>query len=314
MTQLLGVHLDQIRRCTTVPYQMYISAGGLDLETWHQLESEPNLVVEEIHVPHDLSTQPEESYLQERLMDRAVLDGATHIVLMQPDVFPVERGWAERLAAELTDEAPVCALLEEGDGDTMARPNPACLMIESRHLVEHGLMLDPPEELEASDEWKAFLLRHGQRLTRPGTMYAYMLEEKGLSWTPLRRTNSRDHHRVLCGIYGDTIFRFGSMAAHVEAVFSRQHLDGIVPSLGFSKEELESSIPFRPRLAATTGLSQEGRRLTYRQMREELVRNPQGFIQWLRSSPITPVPEPIEALKLGSINVRLMPAVANPAA
>ena len=207
--ELLRIHLDRLRRHTQVPYVIHGTTLRLPVPFRRHLSS-PEVRLHSLTPPEEVLKHVEHSFLLKKLLDRAAADGCTHLATLHVDSFPIADGWAERLAGQLSEHAPVTAVLEEMEGDTMARPNLACMMMATEYWQTARPMLIPTPELESSAPWRDFMTRHEQRVTHSGVGLGYSLETAGRTWTPLRRTNGRGRHRVLAGVYSDLIFHLGA--------------------------------------------------------------------------------------------------------
>src|SRR5260221_570105 len=98
------------------------------------------------------------------------------------------------------------------EGDTRARPNLAGMMVLAEFWREARPYLTPSLEIEQTAPWKTFLQRHQQHVVHSGVGLGYCLELAGKTWSPLPRTNRRQRHPVLAGVYADLIFHLGAAA------------------------------------------------------------------------------------------------------
>lgn len=206
---LLRIHLERIRRHTTVPYAIYGAPLRLPARFHPQLAS-AGVRVHDLVAPDDVLSHVQHSTLLTALLARVVADGCTHVGTLHVDSFPIADGWVERMAAPLTRQSPVTAVFEEMEGDTRARPNLAGMLALADYWRDEQPFLIPPPELERSPKWGEFLRRHQQHVTHSGVGLGYCLEQSGKTWIPLHRTNSRQRHPVLAGIYADLIFHLGA--------------------------------------------------------------------------------------------------------
>jgi len=206
---LLRLHLERIRRHTTVPYLIHGTPLRLPPSFHRHLQAD-DVRLHSLTPPADALPHVEHSALLTGLLRRAVADGCTHVGTLHVDSFPVTDGWAENIAGGLNARQPVAAIREEMEGDTPARPNLAGMIALADYWREARPFLVPLPELEQTAGWSAFLRRHQQHVTHSGVGLGYCLEQSGRSWIPLRRTSSRRRHPVLAGIYDNLIFHLGA--------------------------------------------------------------------------------------------------------
>ncbi len=207
--RLLQIHLERIRRHTRIPY--VIHGAPLRLPTaFHRHLQGADVCLHALTPPTGVLSHVEHSALLTQLLDFAVADHCTHVGTLHVDSFPVADDWAENIAARLSPQMPVAAVLEEGEGDTMARPNLAGMMARADYWREARPRLTSSAEIEDTAEWQAFLQRHHHQIIQSGVGLGYSLEQAGLRWLPLRRTNGRHRHRVLAGVYDERIFHLGA--------------------------------------------------------------------------------------------------------
>jgi len=220
---LLRIHLERIRRHTSVPYVIHGAPLRLPAAFHRHLQG-ADVCLHSLTPPTDVLSHVEHSALLTELLNCAVADGCTHVGTLHVDSFPVADGWVETIAARLNPGAPVGALLEEREGDTMARPNLAGMIALADYWREARPWLTPSTKMEQTGEWRMFLRRHQQHVTHSGVGLGYCLEQAGKTWLPLRRTNGRRRHPVLAGVYDDLIFHLGA-ASRPRTFFTDSQVD-----------------------------------------------------------------------------------------
>ena len=206
---LLRLHLDRIRRHTSVPYAIHGTALRLPRPFHHYLDAR-NIRLHQLSGPTEVLAHIEHSWFLTQLLQRALDDGCSHLATLHVDSFPIADHWAQQLAASLSPQVPVTAVMEPMEGDTMARPNLAGMMALAEFWRESRPSLIPTPELEKTAEWRRFIERHQQGVVHSGVGLGYRLEQTGKTWAPILRTNSRRRHPVLAGVYGDKIFHLGA--------------------------------------------------------------------------------------------------------
>ena len=85
-----------IRTFTNVPYTIYGSVSRLSLDRRQKLATYPEIQQFDFP-PTDLRGHLEHGYYLDRLAEAAIQDGATHIVTLHLDSFPVCLGWIQTL-------------------------------------------------------------------------------------------------------------------------------------------------------------------------------------------------------------------------
>ena len=94
--ELFNIHLNQIDRCTDVPYTIYAAANRSTPEIRALLADRPRVRI--CNCPStDLRGLWEHSFYLEELVKTAVEDGVTHIAVLHMDSFPILPGWVHYL-------------------------------------------------------------------------------------------------------------------------------------------------------------------------------------------------------------------------
>ena len=204
---LLRLHLERIRRHTQRPYTVYAAANRVTAAGGAILRTNPNVVVCDI-TPTDLRGNREHAYYLDALAERAVGAGASHLVTLDIDSFPIDDRWIDVLAKYAPPESGVAAILRVENGDS-ALPHPSCALIPRAFFDEYQPSFSPD-----SDMTREF--RHFQRTTNQsadtGIRLAHILWSERLAWGKLLRTNVRNPHYLIAGIYGDVVFHLGAGA------------------------------------------------------------------------------------------------------
>lgn len=206
---LLDLHLRMIERHTTVPWTIYAGVNRLDERFVDTLRRHPR--VEIVPLPEtSLVMAAGHSHDLQLLTNHAANNGCSYIATLHPDSFPIRDRWVEELDAQLSIERPLAAILESECGDTMARPCPAGMLMRAEFWREKQPSFLPTDAEVQSPDFRAFLARHGQDPIHSGIGIGWLLDREGMSWLPLRRSNRRNDHHTLAGIYGETFFHLGA--------------------------------------------------------------------------------------------------------
>jgi hypothetical protein len=206
--QLLDLHLEYVRRHTTVPYALYGCVNRLAPALRERLAACPDVVA--LGLPAtDLRKSEEHAHYLERLIDAALADGATHVAVLHVDSFPVRAGWDGELAEKLSPSCPFAAAVRDARLDR--KPFTAGMLIASDFLRErrpHFLLGDGER---ASAAYRAYRKRFRHH-PDSGVGYGFLAFRGGLDWVALERTNRGEDHCHFGSVYGDTFFHLGAAA------------------------------------------------------------------------------------------------------
>jgi hypothetical protein len=294
MGPLLDLHLRKIEECTDVPYTIYGSVNRLgpryrsvldgrqDVKTFHISPAYEEGEESQRYVKGLIGrvAATENGYYLDRLVELAMADGVTHLCTLHVDSFPVRPGWVEHLLEKTRDSVPVAGMLRAENGDTML-PMPACLFSTREFIEAARPRFEITPETEASPDWPPFLERYREEFDT-GFGYAFALHRLGLGFAPLRRSNLRNDHYLFAGIYDDVVFHLGA-AARIDEGDPRVVFRGEWRGEGRTSEH-DAARTFAERQRLTAASDLENRR-TFEAIWERLVRDPDAYIESLRSGP-----------------------------
>jgi hypothetical protein len=150
----------------------------------------------------------EHAFYLDLLLREAAGDGCTHLVAVDSDSFPVLPDWPRVLLRRM-NRIRLAAVLRAENLDTYL-PHPCGLFMDRSFLLEHAPRLFPPKvEISSNASFQEFLKETGQR-TDTGIGYGYALWKSKEPWLPLLRSNRRNPHFLMAGIYGDIFFHLGA--------------------------------------------------------------------------------------------------------
>jgi hypothetical protein len=220
---LLELHLGRIARHTAVPYTIHGVAARLAPGCRQRLEQSPNLRLHDL-APTELRRSGEHSYYLEQLVRAAVDDGATHVVTLHLDSFPVRDGWVDALVGTLSDS---CAFA------TIEGINTACLLFhrDFYHRYRPAFRLTPAEQ--ASRQVESYV-RERRPHRHSGVGYGLRAWENGMRWHEMRVSGGRADASG-DAIYDDLIFHLGG-AMRLTGVPVRE-MPGLVRQLGPTRFE-----------------------------------------------------------------------------
>jgi hypothetical protein len=192
--KLIELHLSRIEQHTTVPYTIYGSVNRLRPQHKRKLEQHPTVKLYEFPAT-DLRGSAEHSYYLERLVRLAIDDGASHIMILHVDSFPIRDGWIEALVGKLSGSC-VFATIEGIDT--------ACLLFQRDFYLTYRPTVLLAEEERESSEYKKYFLEVRPTL-HSGIGYGFKAYQEGLSWYYMR-ASSRDAAWNGTAIYDDLLF------------------------------------------------------------------------------------------------------------
>jgi hypothetical protein len=130
----------------------------------------------------------------------AIEDGASHVVTLHVDSFPVRSGWAEELADKLSDSSVFATL------DSYERINTACLFFQRDfYLKYHPKLLLSDSEVSHPECKKFFRLMNIYK-RHSGNGYGFKAYSEGLAWYYLPDSTNYEARDAHGRIYDDMIF------------------------------------------------------------------------------------------------------------
>ncbi len=195
-------------------YTVYAAANRLQPELRRTLEATPHVRI--VSLPGYVGGARinegsyEHAFYLDLLLREAADDGCTHLSAVDSDSFPVLPDWPKILLRRM-GSIRFAAVLRSEDLDTHL-PHPCGLFMDRSFLLEHAPRLFPPKsEILSNASFRKFLQETGQR-TDTGIGYGYALWKSNEPWLPLMRSNKRNPHYLMAGIYGDIFFHLGSFS------------------------------------------------------------------------------------------------------
>ncbi len=203
---LLRLHLEHIKRFTTVPYTIngVILHRKFPKELIKLLESTKHLNICDvptfnIDLKPDQSSHTEHSYYLDQLTKIAVEDNASHVVVLHPDSFPIHAQWAQKLSQKLSDTCVIAS----ADGFYTA-----CFMFTSEFYIKFKPEFNPPIISEKSEEFQKFLTTH-PFIAHTGFGYFYKAYQNKLDWYFMKDTVLPEDKRFGFEIHDGIVFHWG---------------------------------------------------------------------------------------------------------
>jgi hypothetical protein len=196
--RLLDLHLSMIRKHTEVPYTIYGSVNRLRPEYVQRLEDHPELRI--CRCPDtELRRGEEHALYLDHLIELAVQDGATHIVTLHLDSFPIRTGWAVELAGRLSDTRVFA---------TIDRINTACLFFHRHFYLRYLPKLRLSVEDRATPLYKQYIQEWNPH-QHSGIGYGFKAYRHGLSWYYLTLSDRLHESNHFGLVHGDLVFHLG---------------------------------------------------------------------------------------------------------
>jgi hypothetical protein len=160
--------------------------------------------------PKSLRGSEEHGTYLDMLAAHAVRDGCDFVCTFDVDSWPICDDWIEVSWNLITqNRAVAAAILRAENGDTVL-PHPSFIFIQA-NLFHHAECRFWVTESDMRDDMRAFGKSNNQRIDT-GFGLGYFLHKQGLDWVKLRRSNRKDYHYVMAGVYNDLIFHLGAGA------------------------------------------------------------------------------------------------------
>ncbi len=284
---LLELHLDRVARHTAVPYTIHAVAERVTPRAREILAAAPHVQLHTV-APTDLRGSREHAHYLDALVEIAVASGASHLVTLDLDSFPIADGWVDTLAAAAPPETGLAAILRTENGDSCL-PHPSCLLAPRAFFADPTPSFSP--DWDGTPEFRRFLRTTGQA-GDTGIRIAYRLWAGDEPWEQLRRSNAVDVHHLIAGIYGDQVFHLGATSRGV--LFRRDLQQSRIHRLTSPLERAPARGATAVRvkqaaLRATRGPTErrmmQRNRAVHAVVREWLLDDPDDLVAYLRGAP-----------------------------
>ena len=186
--QWIDIQLRQIEAHTDEPYEIWACLNGID----------PSYAPRFQHV-FDLEGDHGEKLneLSAKILEVAQPDDL--VVFIDGDAFPIT-DWVAPVREWLSTVPLVAVRRDENLGDPQPHP---CFTVTTAGFWK---------EFEGDWAWggKPWINTAGYERRDVGGRVLTKLEERGIDWHPLLRSNTRNLHPIFFGIYGDLVYHHGS--------------------------------------------------------------------------------------------------------
>jgi hypothetical protein len=284
---LLELHLDFIRRLTDVRYTIYAGVDRLAAPLVELLAQDPSVR------PLTFGAIPERDSLEHShyltlLTERALADGVTHVAHLHMDSFPVRPGWARELAEECGAECALAGVAASELGQE-GRPRVSGMLVPRTFYDTYGPVVSLAAVPRNEPDYRAYSRQFVGEDS--GDPYGYLLARHNLPWRRLVRSNAREDHYLLGGLYGDVFFHLGAASRPVRRFPpkrpSRTQFRGLQwlrrTGRRLLPEGLRERVPDALRgLLNPDGANVQANNDAFAQIRERLLTDPEGYLAYLR--------------------------------
>lgn len=205
-SRLIDLQLEMIGRHTR-KYTIYAAINRLQPEFQAKLIGHPRVKI--CHIPEtDLRGSAELTYYLELMAAQAVAEGATHLVTLHVDSFPVADDWAETIADRLSAQCVLAAPSEHGN----PRMPSAGLFFTREFYLQYRPVFRIDDAGQVSAGMQQFRNKYNVYSWDSGMGYIYQADAAGLDWYPLKRLEKRGGAAIYEGLlfHLEGGFRYGS--------------------------------------------------------------------------------------------------------
>jgi hypothetical protein len=192
----IDVQLRYLQRHLSGPWRAYAALGEIEGDFSERFQ---------VTIPGEGSHADSLNRLAERIVAEA--DPGDTLVFLDGDAFPIAP-FDEPLRSLLARSPLAAVRRDENLGDR--QPHPSFCVTTAGFWSEIG------GDWSKGPQWRN---AEGAMVTDVGGRLLEALEQRRIEWTPILRTNVRDLHPVLFGVYGDLVYHHG---AAFRIAFSRR--------------------------------------------------------------------------------------------
>lgn len=203
---LIDLQLEMIGRHTR-EYTIYAAINRLQPEFKAKLTGHPGVKI--CSIPEtDQRGSAELAYYLELMAAQAVVEGATHLVTLHVDSFPVADDWTETIAGRLSAQCVLAAPSEHGS----PRMPSAGLFFTREFYLQYRPVFRIDDAEQESEGMQQFRNKYNVYSWDSGMGYIYRADEAGLDWYPLKRLEKRGGAAIYEGLlfHLEGGFRYGS--------------------------------------------------------------------------------------------------------
>ncbi|MEA1050970.1 hypothetical protein U5801_14295 [Lamprobacter modestohalophilus] len=175
-----------------------------------QLKAETGLVeIIETGIRNPLPNREHGANL-DALARQAAQDGCNIIVTLDVDSFPIDPFWVRKCIHCISQGVSVISVYRS-ENEQAFLPHPSFTVFTSSFLTMHDFQFYPSDNQKRTPEFRTFLRESGMRMDT-GVGLGYALWHKEERCQTLLRSNVKNLHYLMGGIYGDMVFHLGAMS------------------------------------------------------------------------------------------------------
>lgn len=207
---ILDFHLRHLKDTQAVRFQeitIYAATSRL-LPKYKEILLREDMV-KLVDVPYTNARQGAEHGASLDILVRAAIqDNCDYIATFDVDSWPLRDDWPDICVKRMEDERAIATgVLRAENGDSVLC-HPSFTFIDAKAFRDPACKFWIAREHRGQDEIAFF--EDNYQVYDTGGSLTYSLHKNNAKWIPLLRTNKKNLHTLLGGIYGDLIFHLGS--------------------------------------------------------------------------------------------------------
>jgi hypothetical protein len=203
---LLALHLDRVARHRQAPTTAFVAAPRVSPAARALLDAQSDTVVLDLPAT-DLVGSREHAHFLDALVPTALAAGVSHLCTLDVDSFPIRDDWLDVVVGSIPAEGRLAGICRQENGDT-ALPHPSCIVATRDFFEPEAVSFSP--DTDGTPGFREFRRATGQRADT-GIRLGARLWQTGEPWGRLLRTNARDAHYLMGGVYADAVFHLGGV-------------------------------------------------------------------------------------------------------
>ena len=143
----------------------------------------------------------------DNLVNVAIEDRCDIIVTLDVDSWPISPDWIQSAIKKINNSDGVVAV-HRAENNATYLPHPCGTFLTRDFIEKHNFQFFPPSQTVSTPEFQNFLKITGQAIDT-GIGLGFTLFTTDSSWQKLSRSNTKELHYLMAGIYDNNIFHVG---------------------------------------------------------------------------------------------------------